>query len=125
MADQLYSSAQAIENKQSFYNVIRKTGQNRCPFFESLGNSIPFKGDPKKGHTFDYRPGATAGETNKHAEGGKRADATSWPAVELKNELQIFKKTSGITGSQAEATTIEEQKSKVDEQKALNRRQVS
>ena len=49
MADQLYSSAQAIENKQSFYNVIRKTGQNRCPFFESLGNSIPFKGDPKKG----------------------------------------------------------------------------
>ena len=124
MADQLYSSAQAIENKQSFYNVIRMTGHNRCPFFESLGNSKPFKGDPKKGHTWDYRPGPTAGDTNKHAEGGKRADVTSWAAVELKNELQIFKKTSGITGSQAEAMTIEYQKSKIEDQKALNRRQL-
>ena len=124
MADEFYTSLGAIENKQSFYNVIRRTGQNRCPFFNSLGNSTPFKGDPAKGHKWDYRPGPTAGAINAHGEGSKRADVTSWPTVELANELQIFKKTSGVSGSQKEAMTIEDQKSKISDQKMNNRQQL-
>lgn len=124
MADAFYTSLEAIEGKQSFYNVIRRTGQNRCPFFSSLGNSIPFKGDPAKGHKWDYRPGPTVGGTNAHGEGSKRADVTSWPVVELANELQIFKKTSGVSGSQKEAMTIEDQKSKISDQKMNNRQQL-
>lgn len=124
MADNFLNSLGAIENQQSFYNVIRKTGQNRCPFFESLGNSKAFEGDPAKGHKWDYRPGPTGGAANAHGEGSKRAEVTSWSVVELANELQIFKKTSGITGSQKEAMTIEKQKSKISDQKMLNRIQL-
>jgi len=126
MADIIYSSYQALENKDSFYNAIRKTGGGSTPFWESLNSGIPFKGDPSNGHNWKYRPGPNSGdgEENAYAEGSKRADITSWGTVNLKNQLQIFKKTSGITESQKQAWTIEEQKAKLSDQIYNNRKQL-
>ena len=126
MADVIYDSHQAIENKDSFYNVIRNTGFGATPFWESLNSGKAFKGDPSKGHNWEYRPGPTAGggAENAHAEGSKRADITSWAPTKLHNELQIFKKTSGITGSQNEAWTIEEKRASINDQIMNNRKQM-
>ncbi len=124
MADVILNSAQAVENKESFYNVIRTTGLGATPFFETLGEGIGGKASANKGHKWDYRPGASAGEVNAHAEGSVRADITSWSAVELANQFQIFKKTAGITGSQAASYTIEEKKSSIADQELENRKQI-
>ena len=125
MADQFYNSVEAVEHSDSFYNVIRTTGLGATPFWETLGEGISgMDANAKKGWKWDYRPGPDAGEDNAHAEGGKRADITSWNAVELANQFQIFKKTSGITGSEAASTTIEKQKASLQTQELNNRKQL-
>ena len=107
MADQYLGSHAAIENQQSFYNVIRKTGWEETPFFSSIRSDSFKNKDPKEGHTWFYRkrPDGTGG--NAHAEGSKRADVKNYAATKLQNELQIFKKTYGVTGSQKEVMTAE------------------
>lgn len=125
MADAILNAAQAVENRQSFYNVIRTTGLGATPFWETLGEGMGgTKSSANKGHKWDYRPGATTGADNAHAEGSIRADITSWNAVELSNQFQIFKKTSGITGSQAASWTIEEKQSSIATQELENRKQL-
>jgi hypothetical protein len=126
MADVFYDSIMALENKDSFYNAIRLTGNGATPFWDSLGNGIPFKGDPSGGHNFLYQAGPTAGggQDNAYAEGSKRADITSFAPTKLHNELQIFKKTSGITKSQERAWTIEEKRASIQKQQMLNRKQL-
>lgn len=125
MADNILNAAAAVENRQSFYNVIRTTGLGSTPFWETLGEGIGgTKSSANKGHKWDYRPGADTGEANAHAEGSVRADITSWNAVELSNQFQIFKKTSGITGSQAASFTIEEKLSSIATQEMENRKQL-
>jgi len=121
----MYDTIQAVENRESFYNVIRVTGYGATPFFESLGEGISgVKASAGKGHKWDYRPGAAVGAANAHAEGSVRANITSWTAVELANQFQIFKKTSGITGSQAASFTIEEKLSNISTQEMENRKQL-
>ncbi len=121
----MLDSIQAVENRESFYNVIRVTGYGATPFFESLGEGISgVKASAGKGHKWDYRPGASVGVVNAHAEGAVRANITSWTAVELANQFQIFKKTSGITGSQAASFTIEEKLSNISTQEMENRKQL-
>lgn len=124
MAGEYYSAKDAVENQQSYYNVIRRTGLSTCPFWNSLAKAVNFEGDPESGHKWQFRPQPTAGKANVYAEGSKRATVTKWPTTELTNHLQIFKQTSGITGSQKEAMTIEKQKSKISDQKDLNRKQI-
>ncbi len=124
MADTILSSHSAILDDQSFYNVLRTTGRGSTPFWDSLGSGIAFKGNPKKGHKFGYRPQPTAGEDNAYAEGSKRADISSWGEVELSNELQIFKKTSGITDSEAHAMDITQKRRRIETQQASNRVQM-
>jgi len=121
----MLNSIEAVENRESFYNVIRVTGYGATPFFESLGEGISgVKASAGKGHKWDYRPGAFLGVFNAHAEGSVRANITSWTAVELANQFQIFKKTSGITGSQAASFTIEEKLSNISTQEMENRKQL-
>ena len=125
MADAIYNSVDAVEHPQSFYNVIRTTGLGATPFWESLGEGIGgAKANAKKGWRWDYRPGPDSGEDNAYAEGSKRADITTWNAVELVNQFQIFKKTSGITGSEAASYTIEQKKASIQQQELLNRKQL-
>lgn len=125
MASQgFYSAKDAAENKDSFYNVIRTQGKVRCPFWDSLGKPIPFDGDPSEPHTWYFRPTATVGQTNKYAEGSKRAIITKWGTQQLSNRLQIFKKTSGMSKSQMAATTVENRKSNLNTQKLFNRKQM-
>lgn len=107
MADNYLSSHDAIENQQSFYNVIRSTGFEETPFFSSIG-SISFKNkDPREGHTWFYRKRPDGTDANAHAEGSKRADVKSYTATKLQNELQIFKKSYGVTGSQKDVMSVE------------------
>lgn len=124
MARDLYSASDAIENRQSFYNVIRETGRNECPFWNSLPNAIPFKGDPAKAHEWYFRPNPKTGKSNVYAEGSKRAVITKFPSQKLSNYLQILKQTSGLTGSQLDAMTIEDQSNSLDTQKLANRKQI-
>jgi|GEM_PF-2325777 len=121
----MLNSIQSVENRESFYNVIRVTGYGATPFFESLGEGISgLKASANKGHKWDYRPGAMTAAANAHAEGSVRAPITSWSSVELGNQFQIFKKTSGITGSQAASFTIEEKVSSISTQEMENRKQL-
>jgi len=107
MADAYLSSHQAIENQQSFYNVIKTTGWEDAPFFSSIG-SVSFKNkDPKEGHTWFYRDRPDGSGGNAHAEGSARADVKNYAATKLQNELQIFKKSYGVTGSQKDVMTVE------------------
>ncbi len=123
-AQGFYSATDAAENVQSYYNVIRATGLATCPFWDSLRNPVGFEGDPASGHKWQFRPGATVGESNVYGEGSQRATITKWPTTELMNHLQIMKRTSGFTGSQLEAYTITKQKAKLQEQKDQNRKQI-
>lgn len=107
MADAYLTSHAAIENQQSFYNVIKNTGWEDSPFFSSI-SSISFKNkDPKEGHTWFYRERPTGNATNAHAEGGIRADVKSYTATKLQNELQIMKASYGVTGSQKDVMSVE------------------
>jgi len=107
MADSYLSSHAAIENQQSFYNVIKTTGWEDAPFFSSIG-SLSFKNkDPKEGHTWFYRDRPDGSGANAHAEGSIRAEVKSYAATKLQNELQIFKKSYGVTGSQKDVFTVE------------------
>lgn len=124
MADSILSSHHALADDNSFYNVIRKTGMGSTPFWDSLNRGVPFKGNPKKGHSWAYTPQPSTGTDNAFAEGSRRADVTSYEDVTLKNELQIFKKTSGITGSEAEAYTVEKVKRTIRSQQESNRKQM-
>jgi hypothetical protein len=125
MADNILNAAQAVENRESYYNVIRTTGLGVTPFWETLGHGVSgMKSSAGKGYKWDYRPGAQAGVDNAHAEGARRADITSWNAVELSNQFQIFKKTSGITGSQAASFTKEEMLSSIKTQQMENMKQL-
>lgn len=124
MKSEFYSSRDAAENKDSFFNVIRVTGRSRCPFMESLKSPIPFKGDPAEGHSWAFRTGATAGQVNAFSEGSKRATITKWPVTKLNNRLQILKKTSGMSKSQMAATTVDERTDKLEDQKLQNRKQM-
>lgn len=120
----MLNSIEAVEDIQSFYNVIRVTGYGATPFFESLNDGLGGKASANKGWKWDYRPGASSGEENAHAEGSVRSGITTWNAVELSNQFQIFKKTSGITGSQAASFTIEEKLSSISTQEMENRKQL-
>jgi len=124
MADNILNSQSALADDNSFYNVIRKTGMGSTPFWDALNRGVPFKGTPKKGHSWAYTPQPSTGVDNAFAEGSRRADVTSYEDVTLKNELQIFKKTSGITGSEAEAYTVEHRKRTIRDQQMSNRKQM-
>ena len=124
MADNILHSGQQLADEQSFYNVIRKTGLGATPFWDSLNDGIPFEGIPSKGHSWAYMPQPSAGEVNAHKEGSIRADITSYPDVILKNQLQIFKKTSGITESESYSLTVEKQRRKIGTQQVSNRKQM-
>ncbi len=107
MADSYLSSHEAIENQQSFYNVIKNTGWEDSPFFSSI-SSISFKNkDPKEGHTWFYRERPQGDANNAFAEGGARADVKSYTATKLQNELQILKASYGVTGSQKDVMSVE------------------
>ena len=103
MADNYLSSHSQILDKQSFFHNIRKVGGGSTPFIDEISDGGKFKGSPRKGHKWGYKPVPMVGAVNAYAEGSKRADITSWSEVELINHLQIFKKTAGITGSEAES----------------------
>ncbi len=107
MADKYLSSVEAIENKQSFYNVIKTTGWADTPFFASI-NSVSFgHKDPNGGHTWFYRKRPVGDDENAYKEGSKRAEVEHYKASKLFNELQIFKKSYGITGSQEGVLSVE------------------
>lgn len=107
MADNYLGSHDAIENQQSFYNVIRSTGFEETPFFSSIGSQSFKNKDPREGHTWFYRKRPDGTDANAHAEGSKRADVKSYTATKLQNELQIFKKSYGVTGSQRDVMSVE------------------
>jgi len=99
------SSEDVLTDEQSFYNTVRVTGNGMTGFWDSLSEGEPFDGSPKTGHIFYQQVGATAGTDNKHLEGGVRADSDTLQEVELKNHLQILKRTYGITKSEKAATS--------------------
>jgi len=120
MADAFLSSHEAIENEQSFYNVIKNTGWEDCPFFSSIGSTTFDNKDPKKGHTWFYRERPDGSGANAHAEGSIRADAKSYESTLLKNELQIIKNTYGVTGSQKSVMSVEGKANFLSEQSELS-----
>jgi len=99
------SSGDVLSDEQSFYNVVRTTGNGMTPFWDSLQEGEPFDGSPKTGHIWYQTVGATIGTDNKHLEGSIRADIDGLTEVELKNHLQILKRTYGITKSEKAATS--------------------
>lgn len=99
------SSEDVLSDEQSFYNVVRTTGNGMTPFWDSLQEGEPFEGSPKTGHIWYQTVGATTGSDNKHLEGSIRADIDGLTEVELKNHLQILKRTYGITKSEKAATS--------------------
>lgn len=101
MADDFLTSDDVVSDEQSFYNVVRLTGNGMTPFWDSLNDAEAFDGNPATGHIWYQTPDATAGETNAHNEGSIRADVEGATEVELRNHLQIFKRSYGVTGSQA------------------------
>ena len=105
MADEYLSSYDVVSDEQSFYNVLRYTGRGMTPFWDSLMDAMGFDGNPKIGHGWFQNPNPTTGEDNKHLEGGIRADVEKFPDVELKNHLQIMKRTYGITKSEKAANS--------------------
>jgi len=107
MADTYLSSQQAIENQQSFYNVIKKTGWEDSPFFSSISSTSFKNKDPKEGHTWFYRERPQGSADNAYAEGSIRADVKSYTATKLQNELQILKASYGVTGSQKDVMSVE------------------
>ncbi len=107
MADKILTSYEAIENQKSFYNVIKNTGWEDAPFYASIGSKSFGHKDPASGHTWFYRKRPDGEGGNAHAEGSKRAQVQSYTATKLQNELQIFKKSYGITGSQEGVLSVE------------------
>jgi len=107
MADAYLSSIEAIENEQSFYNIIKDTGWEDSPFFSSIGSVSFSNKDPQAGHTWFYRKRPTGEASNAYAEGSVRADVKNYTSTKLQNELQIFKKTYGVTGSQKDVYSVE------------------
>lgn len=83
MADVFTSSENVVSDEESFYNVMRVTGRGMTPFWESLGTAEPFEGTPKAGHTWFQTVSATTGATNKHLEGGIRADVETPTEIAL------------------------------------------
>jgi hypothetical protein len=105
MAIEFLSSEDVVSDEQSFYNVMRVTGNGMTPFWESLTEGEPFEGNPKTGHIWYQTIGATTGEDNAHMEGSIRANIDKPVEVELRNHLQILKRTYGITKSEKAATS--------------------
>lgn len=105
MADNFLSSENVISDEESFYNVIRTLGNGMTPFWDSLNEGEPFEGAPKSGHLWYQDVSATAGSDNKHLEGSIRADIDGNLEVELRNHLQILKRSYGITKSEQAATS--------------------
>ena len=125
MADAIFNGVEAVANPQSYWNVIRKTAARSTPLLKYLSASGKKKGkNATKGHAWYYMNSARAGEDNAYAEGSKRADITTFPDVELKNQFQIFKKTSGITGTQNESMSVEEKKEDIKRQQEQNEKQL-
>lgn len=106
----MLTSYQAIENKQSFYNVVKTTGFKKTPFWSSISD-LAFDGDPNKGQSWFYRKRKDGGRTHTHLEGGAAADLNTHTANKLQNELMIFKDSYGVSGSQDAATTVDSTKS--------------
>lgn len=105
--DKYLSSHDAIENQKSFYNVIKNTGWEDTPFFSSIGSKSFGHKDPATGHSWFYRQRPDGVGENAYAEGSARADVKNYLATKLHNELQIFKKSYGITGSQEGVLSVE------------------
>lgn len=101
----MLSSEDVLTDEKSFYNVVRVTGNGMTGLWDSLQEGEPFEGSPKTGHIFYQQVGATAGTDNKHLEGAIRADSDTLTEIELKNHLQILKRTYGITKSEKAATS--------------------
>jgi len=119
MADEYLSSHDAIENKQSFFNVIKDVGWEDTPFFTSL-SSVPFEGDPKLGHTWFYRKRPDGSGVDAFSEGSDAAEVKKYGATKLSNELQIIKDSYGVTKSQKDALTIEGKKNSLEKQSAMS-----
>ena len=105
MPDTFTSSENVLTDEESFYNVVRTTGNGITPLWDSLSEGEPFEGSPKTGHVWYQELGATTGSDNAHLEGGIRADIETITEVELRNHLQIFKRSYGITKSEKAATS--------------------
>lgn len=117
MADNFLNSHAAIENQQSFYNVIKKTGWEETPFWSSISSRSFGNKSPELGHSWYYRkrPGRDQNVAG-YAEGSKRADVKSYGATKLHNELQIFKESYGITNSQKPVLSVEGKANSLSEQ---------
>jgi len=125
MADAIFNGVEAVANPQSYWNVIRKTSARSTPLLKELQAAGSKKGkNASKGHAWYYMNSARAGEANAHGEGSRRADITTFPDVELKNQFQIFKKTSGITGTQEESMNVEDKKDDIARQQFQNEKQM-
>lgn len=124
MADVIYSSANAVKDKDSLFNIMRLGGFKEAPFYASLLKGKEYDGSIEGGHSFSHRAGPTAGQANAYGEGSRRADITSFPSTTLKNELQTFKKTSGITNTQKASMSEFKIADKLTDQKDLNKRQM-
>ena len=105
MADNFLMADDVLSDEESFYNVVRLTGNGMTPFWDSLNEGEGFDGNPATGHIWYQTAKATTGAANAHMEGGIRADVENATEVELRNHLQIFKRTYGITKSQAASTS--------------------
>lgn len=103
MADNFLASTDVVSDEQSFYNVLRNTGMGQTPFWDSLMDARPYDGNPASGYIWYQNPEPTTGADNKHLEGSLRADVEQYPDVEVKNHLQILKRTYGITKSEKAA----------------------
>jgi hypothetical protein len=125
MADAIFNGVDAVANPQSYWNVIRKTSARSTPLLKILGTSGKKKGkNASNGHKWYYMNSARTGADNAHAEGSRRADITTFADVELANQFQIFKKTSGITGTQNESMNVEDKKEDILRQQTQNEAQI-
>ncbi len=125
MADAIFNGVEAVANPQSYFNVIKRTSARSTPLLKLLNAKGSKKGkNASKGHKWYYMNSARAGQANAHAEGSKRADITTFADVELSNQFQIFKKTSGITGTQNESMNVEDKKEDIARQQFENENQL-
>ncbi|ALV24936.1 hypothetical protein CIG2463D_1368 [Campylobacter iguaniorum] len=111
LKDGLISSAEAFGKIADYESAILSVGRKDTPFLSSISQGAPISrsGKVEGGHRWFYDSMPEGSDTNAHVEGGAMAALKTYTGEELTNHYQIVKETFGVSGTEEEATRLNNQ----------------
>lgn len=105
----LVTNTEAFGKEADLETNIVKVGWTETPFLSTIGSAAPVSRAAKaaSGHRWFYDEEPDGTLSNAHVEGSAPASLEYFVGAELVNHYQIVKNTYGVTGSEAESTTVD------------------